>query len=98
MQTRLFPLGEVYGGDGYLMIDEKGRIYILSDVSPDLWPLSSTFSEGIEFLLLGKRPSRQQIESTWPETTASGSRAVYAITYNKWGKPSFKPAAVEAGG
>ncbi len=29
--TRLFPLGEVHRGHGYLVIDEQGRTYLLSD-------------------------------------------------------------------
>jgi SUKH-3 immunity protein len=91
LQTKLFALGEVDGGHGYLIIDEEGRTYILSAMSLDLGPLAATFSQCLEFLLLGKRLSRQQIEATWPETTASGSRALYAITYNKWGWPAFRP-------
>jgi hypothetical protein len=42
--TRLFPLGEVHRGHGYLVI--------LSDVSS---PLAASFSQAIESLLLGVR-------------------------------------------
>lgn len=89
--TRLAPLGELDGGHAYLIIDEEGRMYVLSAMSLDLLPLASTFSEGLEFLLLGKRLSREQIEAIWPESTVAGARALYKITYNKWGKPAFKP-------
>ena len=29
--TRLFPLGEVHRGHGYIVIDEQGKTYLLSD-------------------------------------------------------------------
>lgn len=50
--TRLFPLGEVHRGHGYLVIDEQGRTYLLSD---ELSPLAASFSQALESLLLGVR-------------------------------------------
>lgn len=50
--TRLFPLGEVHRGHGYLVIDEQGRAYLLSD---ELSPLAASFSQALESLLLGVR-------------------------------------------
>ena len=48
--TRLFPLGEVHRGYGYLVIDEQGRTYLLSD---ELSLLANSFSQALESLLLG---------------------------------------------
>jgi hypothetical protein len=90
LQTKLFPLGEVGGGDGYLIIDEEGRTYISSVISGGLHPLAPAFSECLELLLLGKKLNRQEIEETWPGTEGPGSRTLYAIVYNKWGTPAFK--------
>lgn len=50
--TRLFPLGEVHRGHGFLVIDEQGRTYLLSD---ELSPLAASFSQALESLLLGVR-------------------------------------------
>lgn len=50
--TRLFPLGEVCRGHGYLIMDEQGATYLLSDV---LEPYASSFAQALEMLLLGKR-------------------------------------------
>lgn len=60
--TRLFPLGEVHRGHGYLVIDEAGNIYLLSDV---LEPFAPTFPQSLELLLLGRKPSpgTQQISA-----------------------------------
>ena len=49
---RLFPLGEVHRGHGYLIIDENDHLYLLSD---ELTPYSNSFVDGLEALLLGKR-------------------------------------------
>jgi hypothetical protein len=63
LQTKLFPLGEVHRGHGYLVIDEQGRTYLLS---ANLSPFASNLSQCLELLLLGKKPSPQEIEATWP--------------------------------
>ncbi|HEY1066182.1 MAG TPA: SUKH-3 domain-containing protein [Pirellulales bacterium] len=47
--TRLFALAELGHGDGYLVIDEKGRTYFwIGDTEP--------FAHSLELLLLGKLP------------------------------------------
>jgi SUKH-3 immunity protein len=51
--TRLYALGEVHRGHGYLVIDQEGRIYLLSD---ELTPYTTTLSQALECLLLGKKP------------------------------------------
>jgi SUKH-3 immunity protein len=48
--ARLLPLGEVHRGYGDLVIDERGRTYLLFD---GLSPLASSFSQALESLLLG---------------------------------------------
>jgi hypothetical protein len=50
--ARLFPLGEVCRGHGYLVIDELGRTYLLND---ELSPLAPSFPQALESLLLGVR-------------------------------------------
>jgi hypothetical protein len=50
INRRLFPLGEVHLGHGFLIIDELGRTYLLSD---ELSPLAPMFAECLELLLLG---------------------------------------------
>jgi len=52
--SRLYPLGEVHRGYGYLVIDELGRTYLLSD---ELVPFAASFSRTLEMLLLGKNAS-----------------------------------------
>jgi hypothetical protein len=59
--TRLFPLGEVHRGHGYLVIDEQGRTYLLSD---KLSPLAVSFSQALESLLLGVRVASGGTEGT----------------------------------
>jgi hypothetical protein len=49
---KLFPLGEVHRGHGYLVIDEDGKAYLLSD---ELELHADTFWESLEALVLGKR-------------------------------------------
>jgi len=53
--VRFFPLGEVHRSQGYLVIDDNGKTYLLND---ELMPLAPSFAEGLERLLLGKRPPR----------------------------------------
>jgi hypothetical protein len=50
--ARLFPLGEVCRGHGYLVIDELGRTYLLND---ELSPLAPSFIQALASLLLGAR-------------------------------------------
>jgi SUKH-3 immunity protein len=50
--TRLFPLGEVHRGHGFLVIDEQGNMYLLSD---ELEPFAPSFSQALEKLLLGRK-------------------------------------------
>ncbi|HEV3415621.1 MAG TPA: SUKH-3 domain-containing protein [Pirellulales bacterium] len=50
LHTKLFPLGEVHRGHGYLIIDEHGRTYVLTD---ELSCLADTFSQSLEMLLRG---------------------------------------------
>jgi hypothetical protein len=90
LKTELIPIGELDDGDEYLIVDEKGRIYVQSLVSLELVPIASTFSQCLELILLGKKLSPQQIKATWPETTISGSRAPYKIVYTKWGIANFR--------
>jgi len=66
LQTRLFPLGEVHGGHAYVIIDEQGRMYVLSAMSDQFFPLAPNFSRCLELVLLGKRISRAEIEAAWP--------------------------------
>jgi hypothetical protein len=47
-----FPLGEVHRGHGFLIIDENGKTYLLSD---ELMPYANSFSDSLEMLLLGKQ-------------------------------------------
>jgi hypothetical protein len=54
---RLFPLGEVHRGHGFLVIDEDGRTYLLSD---ELVLHGATFWDSLEALLLGKRTARNE--------------------------------------
>ena len=49
---KLFPLGDVHRGNGYLVIDEDGKTYLLSDA---LVLHAQTFTESLEALVLGKR-------------------------------------------
>jgi hypothetical protein len=65
MSSRLFPLGEVHRGHGFLVVDEKGRIYLLSD---ELSPFAPTFARSVELLLLGKKANREEIEAAWKDT------------------------------
>jgi hypothetical protein len=62
VKAKLFPLGEVHRGHGYLVIDEQGRVYLLSD---ELAPFASTFSRSLEMLLLGKNAKPEEIEAAW---------------------------------
>jgi hypothetical protein len=55
-KLKLYPLAEVHRGHGFLIIDEHGRVYLLSD---DLVPFAPTFGQGLELLLLGKKPSAE---------------------------------------
>lgn len=90
LNTRLFPLGGFGDSDGYLIIDEEGRIYALPIVSYKLVPLAPTFFEALEFLLLGKKLTPRQIEAIWLQPSASGSIPPYTVTYTKWCIPSFE--------
>jgi hypothetical protein len=90
LNIKLFPLGGFGDSDGYIIIDEEGRIYVLPIVSGKLVPLAQSFSDALELLLLNKRLSRQQIAAIWPEPAASEAATKYAIIYNKWGTPSFE--------
>lgn len=59
LATRLFPLGEVHLGHGYLVIDELGRTYLFGDGGLEPW--ASTFSRCLELLLLGKKPDPEDV-------------------------------------
>jgi hypothetical protein len=64
--VRLFPLGEMHRSHGYLVIDEHGRTYMV--VENDLVPLAPSYDEGIERLLLGRRPNSEEgAPSQWPQ-------------------------------
>jgi hypothetical protein len=52
MGVRLCSLGEVHRGHGYLVIDDQGRTYLLSD---NLEPFATSFPEALEKLLLGRK-------------------------------------------
>jgi hypothetical protein len=57
--SRLYPLGIIDGGEYmYLIIDENGYIYFLTDI---LEPYASTFGRAIEFLV-GPRIVRKEME------------------------------------
>jgi hypothetical protein len=62
LKTRLYPLGEVHRGHGYLILDELGRTYLLSD---ELEPFTATFARCLELLLLGKKASQEEIQRAW---------------------------------
>ena len=64
IDNRLFPLGEVHRGHGFLVVDERGRIYLLSD---ELSRFAPTFARSLELLLLGKKPDNGEIEAAWKE-------------------------------
>jgi hypothetical protein len=51
--ARLFPLGEVHRGHGFVVIDEDGRIYLLDD---DLMPYAQSFWSALEKLVKGLLP------------------------------------------
>ncbi|WP_435007632.1 SUKH-3 domain-containing protein [Tundrisphaera lichenicola] len=64
-QKRFFPLGEVHRDDGYMIIDDSGIIYLLSDI---LEPFASNFYIALELLLLGRKPSTKDLdEIAFPE-------------------------------
>lgn len=62
VETKLYPLGEVHRGHGYLLIDEQGRTYLLSD---KLAPFAPSFSRTLEMLLLGKNAEPGEVEAAW---------------------------------
>jgi hypothetical protein len=62
LNVRLFPLGEVHRGHGYLIIDEYGRTYLLSD---ELSPFAPTFVRSLELLLLGMKANSAELEGAW---------------------------------
>lgn len=62
LKTRLYPLGEAYRGDVYLVIDERGRTYLLFD---ELAPFAPSFSRTLEMLLLGKNAEPGEVEAAW---------------------------------
>lgn len=49
---RLYPLGEVDGGYGFLAIDRRGRVFWIMDF---VQFVAEKFDESLEVLLLGKR-------------------------------------------
>lgn len=53
--SRLFPLGEIYGGHAFLAIGESGRLFMVGD---DLTLLGDSFEEGISNLIEGRRFSK----------------------------------------
>lgn len=59
---KLYPLGEVYSGNGYLITDESGRIYVYYD---ELTPIAPTFDRALEVLLLGKKESDEEMAKAW---------------------------------
>jgi hypothetical protein len=72
INSRLFPLGEVHRGHGYLVIDENGRIYLLSD---ELSRFAPSFARSLELLLLGKKPSVAEIEAAWGKDNSGGKNS-----------------------
>ena len=58
----LLPLGDLADGDGELVIDEKGRMYLLSD---ELVPFAPNFAKALEMLLLGKNANAEEIQTAW---------------------------------
>jgi hypothetical protein len=57
---KLYPLGEVHRGHGYLIIDEAGNTYLLSD---ELTLHANSFGDGLEALVLGKRLLVKPVET-----------------------------------
>lgn len=51
LATKLFAIGEVHRGHGFLVIDESGKTYLLSDT---LDRFASSIEESLERLLLGR--------------------------------------------
>jgi len=51
--ARLFPLGEAVRGHIYLIVDERGEIYLL--VEGELEAFAPSFPQALEMLLLGKK-------------------------------------------
>ena len=62
LKLKLYPLGEAYRGDVYLVIDERGQTYLLSD---ELAPFAPSFPRTLEMLLLGKNADAAEIETAW---------------------------------
>jgi len=53
--VRLFPLGEVHRSYGFLLIDERGRTYLLSD---EIIPFARSFDDSLEKLVKGLLPDK----------------------------------------
>lgn len=87
LQLRLYALGEIDDGHASLLIDEIGRVYVLSMMSLELHPLSSHFAEGLELLLLGKRLANSDIESIWSHAGGAVVLPLCSVTYNRWKRP-----------
>lgn len=51
----LIPLAAVHYGHGFLVVDETGRTYLLSD---ELEEFAPTFDDALEMLLLGKHGTK----------------------------------------
>lgn len=59
---KLYPLGEVYSGNAYLVVDESGRIYVYYD---DLTPIAPSFDLALHVLLLGKKEDEEEMSRAW---------------------------------
>jgi hypothetical protein len=51
LSKRLYPLGEAYGGNSFLAVDEDGAVFLLMD---DIRRLGFSMKEALEALILGK--------------------------------------------
>lgn len=71
LQQRLFPLAQFCNAHFYVIIDGRGRIYMLND---ELLRLAPSFDQALEFLLLGKKLTETQLDEIWESSDEKGKR------------------------
>jgi hypothetical protein len=62
LQTRLYPLGDVWNGHSFLAIAEDGRVFLVGD---DLFFAGNTIDEALERFILGLR--RERVDTNMSE-------------------------------
>jgi hypothetical protein len=65
LAQRLYSIGWIADGHADVVLDEDGRTYLYYE--GELHPLAPRFDQALELLLIGKRPSADELQADWPD-------------------------------